>query len=229
MILPFQSETSGHHAFERFQNVIRDGSGPMSLRELLDQVLPLVPGLTERLEQGIEVLNAGCGRGCALNELARRFPYSRFIGYGTNESSIALARREATESQSGNIRFVKKDLTWFLDTDVFDVVLTFDGGIDENEADGIFPNIYRALRTPGIHVNQLSSNRSALSRSRLMSSSDFRPTITGVLQEQTGAMAPLAGAEIEKLERLASESGFIHFEVHEIDQEVHHLYSIARK
>jgi SAM-dependent methyltransferase len=39
---------------------------------LTEHILPLVPGLTGRLERGIEVLDVGCGSGKALNLLARR-------------------------------------------------------------------------------------------------------------------------------------------------------------
>jgi len=60
-------------------------------------VLPLVPGLTDRLAEGIDVMDAGCGCGRALSLLARKFPNSRFVGYDFSEEAISRARVEAEE------------------------------------------------------------------------------------------------------------------------------------
>ncbi len=50
-----------------------------------------VPGLSECLEEGIDVLDVGCGSGRAMNLLARTFPNSRFTGYDISEEAIARA------------------------------------------------------------------------------------------------------------------------------------------
>jgi ubiquinone/menaquinone biosynthesis C-methylase UbiE len=50
-----------------------------------------VPGLIERLEEGIDVLDVGCGSGRALNLLAHTFPNSSFVGYDFSEEAIARA------------------------------------------------------------------------------------------------------------------------------------------
>ncbi len=60
---------------------------------IFDRILPLVPGLTEKLEEGISVLDVGCGRGRALVAMAERFPKSRFVGYDLCEEPIAMAAR----------------------------------------------------------------------------------------------------------------------------------------
>jgi methylase of polypeptide subunit release factors len=54
-------------------------------------VLPLADGLVERLRSGIEVLDAGCGRGLALIAMAQRYPASRFTGYDLCEDAVAFA------------------------------------------------------------------------------------------------------------------------------------------
>jgi len=60
-------------------------------------VLPLVPGLTDRLAEGIDVMDTGCRSGRALSLLARKFPNSRFVGYDFSEEAISRARVEAEE------------------------------------------------------------------------------------------------------------------------------------
>ena len=62
---------------------------------LLDVILPLVPGLPERLKAGIDVADVGCGSGHAINLMARAFPASRFTGYDFSEGAIRAARAEA--------------------------------------------------------------------------------------------------------------------------------------
>jgi trans-aconitate methyltransferase len=55
---------------------------------LIDSVLPLVPGLVENLERGIKILDIGCGRGRALNVMAKHFPKSTFIGFDISDEAI---------------------------------------------------------------------------------------------------------------------------------------------
>ena len=52
-----------YSAFPRFHEVMAEDSGQTVVSALFDSILPLVPGLTERLEAGIEVLDVGCGSG----------------------------------------------------------------------------------------------------------------------------------------------------------------------
>ena len=62
---------------------------------LFEHILPLVPGLSDRLEGGgIEVLDVGCGSGEALITLAEAYPNSRFCGYDFSIEAITAARRE---------------------------------------------------------------------------------------------------------------------------------------
>jgi hypothetical protein len=49
----------------RFHEVMAEDSGQSVLSSLESHILPLVPGLTERLERGIRVLDVGCGRGAS--------------------------------------------------------------------------------------------------------------------------------------------------------------------
>src|ERR671917_677670 len=95
-----------YSGFPRFHEVMAEDSGQTVLPALTDHILPLVPGLVERLEQGIDVMDVGCGSGRALNLMARTFPNSRFLGYDLSEEAIARARAEAQEEHGiTNARF----------------------------------------------------------------------------------------------------------------------------
>jgi SAM-dependent methyltransferase len=62
-------------------------------RIFLDLVLPRLPGLGARLEEGGRVLDVGCGGGWALVQIAERFPRTTCVGIDVEPYSVELARR----------------------------------------------------------------------------------------------------------------------------------------
>ena len=55
--------------YGQFHQLMAEDSGQSVLPMLRDHILPLVPGLIDRLKRGIRVLDVGCGRGRAVNLL----------------------------------------------------------------------------------------------------------------------------------------------------------------
>ncbi|MGI9435300.1 MAG: class I SAM-dependent methyltransferase, partial [Geminicoccaceae bacterium] len=96
-------------AFTRFQSIMAEDSGQTVLPALLDMILPLMPGMIDRLKSGIDVLDVGCGSGRALNIMAQAFPKSRFVGYDFSEEGITVGRTEARTHDVANIRFEVMD------------------------------------------------------------------------------------------------------------------------
>jgi Rv2258c-like winged HTH domain len=84
--------------YNRFHEVMADESYQTVIVPLMNQILPLVPRLRERLQEGIEVLDVGCGSGFALAEMALAFPKNLFTG-GMNFPAKRL--REAGGMQLG--------------------------------------------------------------------------------------------------------------------------------
>jgi hypothetical protein len=78
--------------------------------QLVDGFLGAVPGLRERLSEGILVADIGCGTGHAANLMARDYPTSRFVGYDIGEDAIAAARTEAQGMGLANVRFEVLDV-----------------------------------------------------------------------------------------------------------------------
>jgi SAM-dependent methyltransferase len=62
-------------------------------RIFLDLVLPRLPGLAARLQDGARVLDVGCGGGWAVVQLAERFPRTSCVGIDVEPYSVRLARR----------------------------------------------------------------------------------------------------------------------------------------
>ena len=96
--------------YPRFQEVMAADSGQTVLGALQPTILPLVPGLTERLESGIDVLDVGCGRGLAMMQLAEAFPNSRFTGLDLSHGGDRT-RSAATPPGLPNLEFVVADAT----------------------------------------------------------------------------------------------------------------------
>jgi hypothetical protein len=86
-----------YEKFPRFHEVMAEDSGQSVLSSLESHILPLAPGLTERLAKGIRVLDAGCGRGRILMRLAELYPEaasSAWTSRGKPPGTYATRRRK---------------------------------------------------------------------------------------------------------------------------------------
>ncbi len=62
---------------------------------LVDEWLPALDGVVEKLERGAKVADVGCGHGASTILMAQAFPASRFHGFDYDHHSIATARERA--------------------------------------------------------------------------------------------------------------------------------------
>ena len=129
----------------------------------VDHVLSLLPGIIERLREGIDVADVGCGDGMQLNVLARRFPASRFVGFELYDASqLRTARSVAEQHGLTNVRFQQKDAATLEGADTFDLVLTFDAIHDQSRPDLALRGIARSLRPGGAYAGVDISGSSTL-------------------------------------------------------------------
>ncbi len=132
-----------------------EDSGQSVLSSLESHILPLVPGLTDWLEQGIRVLDLGCGRGRILNRLATLYPKSQFIGIDLSEEAIAYAQAQA--QGLNNIEYIARDVSFFDETaepEAFDFVTTFDAIHDQAKPLNVLKGIFRTLKSNGVYLMQ---------------------------------------------------------------------------
>jgi 2-polyprenyl-3-methyl-5-hydroxy-6-metoxy-1,4-benzoquinol methylase len=140
--------------FKRFHEVMAEDSGQSVMSALESHIIPLVPGLHERLERGASLLDLGCGRGRILNRLAELYPRSRFVGIDLSEEAIDYARRHAS---GPNVEFLVRDLSDFDTTAepaAFDFVTTFDAIHDQAKPLNVLRGIQRTLRDDGVYLMQ---------------------------------------------------------------------------
>jgi 2-polyprenyl-3-methyl-5-hydroxy-6-metoxy-1,4-benzoquinol methylase len=156
-----------YEKYPRFHEVMAEDSGQSVLAALESHILPLVPGLSERLARGIRVLDAGCGRGRILTRLAELYPKSRFVGADLSAEAIEYARSEAARKGLTNIDFAAVDLSNFDETaepESFDFVTTFDAIHDQARPLNVLKGIYRALKPDGVYLMQDISGTSHVER-----------------------------------------------------------------
>ena len=137
-----------YSSYKRFHSVMAEESSQTTVGGLAEHILPFVPGLTERLQQGIEVLDIACGAGGAMIAMAAAFPKSRFVGYDFSEQAIATAREQARRRGLSNVAFEVVDCAKIPDRHRFDLVTAFDAIHDQAKPAEVLSRVRDALK-PG--------------------------------------------------------------------------------
>jgi len=151
-----------YSAFSRFHDVMAEDSGQNIVATHPDHILPLVPGLTSVLQEGINVLDIGCGRGRALHLLAEKFPKSRFTGCDLSDEAIAYARDRANDSELRNLRFEVRDLTTFdreASEAAYDLITAFDAIHDQARPCRNLPKSQTGRRFPYARYSSFKQHR----------------------------------------------------------------------
>jgi 2-polyprenyl-3-methyl-5-hydroxy-6-metoxy-1,4-benzoquinol methylase len=200
---------------------------------LKGSILPLVPGLTDRLETGIDVLDLGCGSGRALNSMARAYPNSRFAGYDLSEGGIARARAEAEGDGLTNVRFGVRDVAHLGEEDAYDLITTFDVIHDQAKPAAVLAGISRALRQGGVYLMQDIAGSSHVHENvdhvlgPLMYTISTMHCMTVSLAQGGEGLGAMWGRE--KAEEMLREAGFTNVEVEQLPHDFINYYYIARK
>lgn len=225
----------GYECFPRFHEVMAEDSGQTILPALQSHILKLVPGLQDRLRDGIRALDAGCGRGKAVNLLARLYPNSRFTGYDLSADAIAFATDEAAELGHGNARFVARDLSTF-DTDAeegsYDLITTFDAVHDQGQPLALLRGIRRALAPGGVYIAQ---DINAASDHAGNLDHPFGPLLYAVSCTHCMTVSLAQGGEglgtmwgRQQAESMLREAGFASVEIHELAHDPMNCYYVCR-
>ena len=143
-----------YSSYPRFHHVMAEESLQSVVAGLVEQILPLAPGWIERLQQGIDVLDIGCGSGRAMMHLAAHFPQSRFVGEDFSPEVIAAATAEAQRRGLSNITFRVQDAAAMTTRQQFDLITAFDAIHDQARPAAALQNIAQALRPEGLFLMQ---------------------------------------------------------------------------
>jgi 2-polyprenyl-3-methyl-5-hydroxy-6-metoxy-1,4-benzoquinol methylase len=123
--------------------------GALYRMHLLDDWLPAVDGLVERLDRGATVADVGCGHGASAIMMAQAFPNSTFTGIDVHAESIETARRRAAEAGvEDRVTFEVADAVAYAGT--YDVVAFFDALHDLGDPVGAARRARAALAPDGV-------------------------------------------------------------------------------
>lgn len=143
-----------YEKYHRFHDVMAEESSQTVLAELIGGILPVVPEIIEKLEQGIKVLDVGCGSGRAINLMAKTFPNSQFTGYDFSKEAIIKAQKEKESLRITNATFEQQDVADFYNKEKFDLITAFDAIHDQANPEKVLQNIKRSLKPEGVFLMQ---------------------------------------------------------------------------
>lgn len=225
-----------YEKFPRFHEVMAEDSGQTVLSSLQEYILPLASGLVNKLEQGIRVLDVGCGRGRALILLAELYSNSTFVGVDLSQDAINYANNEVHAKGLKNISFATKDVTDF-DKDntdeQFDLITTFDAVHDQAKPLNVLMGIFNALKDDGIylmqdiHASTHVQNNMEHPVGPLLYALSTTHCMTVSLAQGGEGLGTMWGQE--KARELLGEAGFTQVDIHQLEHDFQNDYYIIQK
>lgn len=225
-----------YEKYTRFHEVMAEDSGMTVLDALEDHILPLIPGLAEKLQQGISVLDVGCGRGKAMLKMAELFPASRFKGLDLSDEAIGWARMEAKKRELENVEFEIRDATTFdrtAEPDAYDLVTTFDAIHDQAKPLAVLKGIHTTLKPDGIYLMQDIHSTGHVHKDM---DHPLGPALYTVSTMHCMSVSLAQGGEglgamwgREKAMELLNKAGFSNIEIHRLDHDIQNDYYVIKK
>ncbi len=233
MLERFRSGEGLHYGhFDRFHEVMAEDSYQLVVLSLTQGILPVVPGLTERLERGIAVADVGCGGGWAMFELARTFPNSHFTGFDLCPDAFAEAEARARAEGLQNLSFEALDLSRVEKIGAFDLITAFDAVHDQKSPMGLLEAVRNSLREGGVFLMQDIGGSRDLEKNL---DNPFAPLLFTISSMHCtpisiGQGGPGLGAMwgVETAEAYLGEAGFASVETHRLPHDPINAYFVAR-
>jgi 2-polyprenyl-3-methyl-5-hydroxy-6-metoxy-1,4-benzoquinol methylase len=221
--------------YPRFHEVMAEESAQTVLSVLFTHILPLVPGMSDGLQEGAALLDLGCGRGRALLLLAERFPQSTFHGLDLSADAIVYASEQAAERGLGNLHFAQRDLSTFdvdADPEAFDYVTTFDAVHDQARPLAMLKGIRRTLAPGGTYLMQDIQGSSHVHENidhpggPLLYMISCMHCMTVSLAQGGDGLGAMWGEQ--KARELLAEAGFTSVDLHLLEHDPFNAYFVVR-
>jgi SAM-dependent methyltransferase len=121
---------------------------PAYAAHLVNEWLPALEGVREKLERGARVADVGCGHGASTILMAKAFPKSQFVGFDYHQPSLDHASAAAREAGvSANTRFERAVAKDYPGT--YDLVAFFDCLHDMGDPEGASAHVRQSLAPDG--------------------------------------------------------------------------------
>lgn len=221
-------------AYTEFHALMAEDSKDVAEALLVDEVVPLVDGLSDRLSRGISVADIGCGSGHHLNVLASTYPASSFVGFDISVEAVTSARSAADSRGLTNVCFEVRDATDLSATGPFDLVTAFDAIHDQAHPASVLAGIATSLALDGVFLMcdiRASSNPDenvGMPGAGFLYGVSLMHCMTVSLSQEGGAGLGAVWGEQTAVQML-HEAGFGQVEVKGLDGDFINNYYVARR
>jgi SAM-dependent methyltransferase len=177
--------------------------------------LPALDNVVDKLERGARVADVGCGHGYSTLMMAEAFPNSEFVGFDFHPASIEEAHRHARDhGVADNVRFDVSSAKEYRGRD-YDLVTSFDCLHDMGDPVGAARHVHRSLKPDGTWMivepfahDALEDNLNPVGR--LYYAASTLVCVPASLDQEVGAALGAQAGE-GKLREVVTSGGFRHF------------------
>jgi ubiquinone/menaquinone biosynthesis C-methylase UbiE len=220
-------------AYPKFHALMAEDSGAVHDAALIDTILPVVPGIVDRLQQGIDVIDIGCGSGHAVNLMAQTYPASRLVGLDIADTGLATGAAEAKRMGLTNVRFVNQDAATLDGSQQYDFITTFDAVHDQARPDLVLSGIASSLRPGGQYLCVDIAASSAVAGNVGQPLAPFLYTIScmhcmTVSLAATGMGLGTMWGE-QKARQMLADAGFDNVETKHVEGDIFNNYYVATR
>lgn len=218
--------------FHRFHEAVAEDSRQSVVLGLFDAILPLAPGLPDRLREGIDVLDVGCGEARAMVAMASAYPNSRFRGVNTSEAALAAGRRQAADLGLRNLTLEILDPGELGEVKAYDLITAFDSIHVHPRPDVVLRTIRRALRPDGVFLMQNVAMSSRLEENLdhpvgpFLYAVSYNHCMTVSLAEDGAGVGLCWGREM--VQGMLTDAGFRSVDRHRLPQDLLNDFFVAR-
>jgi ubiquinone/menaquinone biosynthesis C-methylase UbiE len=185
------------------------------INNLVQTWIPTLDGVEQRLKDGIDVADVGCGLGYSTIVMAKAYPKSTFIGFDYHPESIEIARAKAREAGvADRVRFEIGTAQNFPGKD-YDFITVFDALHDMGDPTGAARHVLKALAPHGTWMivepyagDRVEENLNPIGRA-YYAGSTLMCTPCSLAQE--GRMGLGAQAGEARLRSVVTKAGFTRF------------------
>jgi SAM-dependent methyltransferase len=126
---------------------------PGYVNSLVQEWVPSIPGLKQKLENGARVAELASGAGIAAVTLAKAFPTITIDGFDLDETSVAIARKRAADAGvADRVTFTVQDVRDPTLTGQYDVVAVFEAVHDMGDPVPTLETLKRLAKADGIAI-----------------------------------------------------------------------------